>query len=1031
MTNVRDFLGALALAVLTLLVTAPPADAAVGDQLKKLRLPPEIACQETGVGASLALVPGDLIGFPQFKVLVVTSCSEDATAAGSKAKFLYFLDPSKDPADLIRVIPTKFVPANGWGALALRNSTGDLIGCASRAATEQPAVYAIDIDSSNRIPDGTSTLLFTADSDTTSFCSGLGWDGSDRSVFHGLPLNRTIFHYDLTGARKGTFNGPTTFFDGLAIGGPSLFVGASPSETGRTSIYQLNKTTGAEFQSFATNAHLHDLECDPITFAAQGKDAIWSRGTGVFDSDETLFAFEIPRGSCGFAGGPPVVPAACPDGSTKDTDGDGLLDCWEKDGIDFDGDGKVDLQLYDVNGDGKIDDDEKADPNVKDIYLEVDWMEQHKPLPAALNALVQRFRNAPVDCDPAAPNNRKKCKGIRLHIQVDPKPALPHANEIAFERCTGPATGGMPDFDDIKRAQFGTEDERKPAAINRLNAKRFAFHYVLFAHKQKGSGSSGCAELPGNDVLVTLGGFNKVRGHNTGNRDQQAATLMHELGHNLNLRHGGGNDDNCKPNYLSIMSYTRQFTYVIGNRVIDYSRQLLPTLDETKLNEPLGIGPKVPKAIKTAYGPPMPTPPVVRGDRPIDWDQDGNTTNAAAMADVNKGVRDSCNGSGVQLAGYNDWANLQYDFKSSFGFADGDHLDIAQNEITFEEADAANADDDGDGVPNLEDDCPMVADPDQIDADGDGVGDACEASIDPCVIDSDGNGSPNAVLQDLDSDGDCELPSYLSVPGTLRLVSPGRYQLRGKTSITADSIVVDAGAVLEADPDNATSATLVARNGDIVSHGTIDVELGDNLALRASNAIDLEGDFRLAAHDTLSINGRHGVTIAPDAFDPDGPFTLLGGHRVDIKAQGVDGSIRLARARIASSSSINLITNVNISEPGPKSIVIEDRSFLTTDPHLTGLPAAGTILVDSTGPVTISDSTLDSGRTIVVRTRHQGDSLTLEDETRLEACLPIQNGLVNLSGVNQDGGIIDDGSTTIVGNLRTTDGTTILEACPR
>ena len=30
---------------------------------------------------------------------------------------------------------------------------------------------------------------------------------------------------------------------------------------------------------------------------------------------------------------------------------------------------------------------------------------------------------------------------------------------------------------------------------------------------------------------------------------------MHELGHNLGLRHGGGDDTRCKPNYLSIMSY--------------------------------------------------------------------------------------------------------------------------------------------------------------------------------------------------------------------------------------------------------------------------------------------------------------------------------------------------------------------------------------------------------------------------------------------------------------------------------------------
>jgi hypothetical protein len=46
-----------------------------------------------------------------------------------------------------------------------------------------------------------------------------------------------------------------------------------------------------------------------------------------------------------------------------------------------------------------------------------------------------------------------------------------------------------------------------------------------------------------------------------------------------------------------------------------------------------------------------------------------------------------------------------------------------------------NADDDGDGIPNLEDNCPAVANPDQTDTDGDGIGDVC----DPCTdVDNDG-----------------------------------------------------------------------------------------------------------------------------------------------------------------------------------------------------------------------------------------------------------------------------------------------------
>jgi hypothetical protein len=53
-------------------------------------------------------------------------------------------------------------------------------------------------------------------------------------------------------------------------------------------------------------------------------------------------------------------------------------------------------------------------------------------------------------------------------------------------------------------------------------------------------------------------------------------------------------------------------------------------------------------------------------------------------------------------------------------------------------------DDDGDGVPNLLDNCPSDANPGQEDVDGDGVGDVC----DNCVND------PNSDQSDIDGDGD-------------------------------------------------------------------------------------------------------------------------------------------------------------------------------------------------------------------------------------------------------------------------------------
>lgn len=83
------------------------------------------------------------------------------------------------------------------------------------------------------------------------------------------------------------------------------------------------------------------------------------------------------------------------------------------------------------------------------------------------------------------------------------------------------------------------------------------------------SGSSGIGEVrwyrspdfhafAGNDFLVTLGNFTHVDG-NAGTESDQWRTLVHEIGHNFGLRHGGNNHVNRKPRYHSIMNYVFQF----------------------------------------------------------------------------------------------------------------------------------------------------------------------------------------------------------------------------------------------------------------------------------------------------------------------------------------------------------------------------------------------------------------------------------------------------------------------------------------
>lgn len=95
--------------------------------------------------------------------------------------------------------------------------------------------------------------------------------------------------------------------------------------------------------------------------------------------------------------------------------------------------------------------------------------------------------------------------------------------------------------------------------------RRNIFHYLLMGNSQVANGtadSSGLAEYPGNDLIVTMGsgwGFSTTVGTNLNKLiNMQASTIMHELGHNLNLGHGGNESTNFKPNYYSIMNYIYQ-----------------------------------------------------------------------------------------------------------------------------------------------------------------------------------------------------------------------------------------------------------------------------------------------------------------------------------------------------------------------------------------------------------------------------------------------------------------------------------------
>jgi hypothetical protein len=183
---------------------------------------------------------------------------------------------------------------------------------------------------------------------------------------------------------------------------------------------------------------------------------------------------------------------------------------------------------------------------------------------------------------------------------------------------------------------------------------------------------AGIAEIRGDDILITLGtpgwGIDPSTGHTVGSVNQQEGTLMHELGHNLNFDHEGVDAINCKPNYLSVMSYSRSDSSLISNRSLDYSRKALNTLDENNLNENTGIAASVPPGQTIVYGP----PPVRFGTtgNGLDWNRNGIIGDVGVMADLNHiGVGNEsdttiwkgCTSTPGEVENsYNDWNRVVY-----------------------------------------------------------------------------------------------------------------------------------------------------------------------------------------------------------------------------------------------------------------------------------------------------------------------------------------------------------------------------------
>jgi len=296
-----------------------------------------------------------------------------------------------------------------------------------------------------------------------------------------------------------------------------------------------------------------------------------------------------------------------------DSDDDGLLDVWETAGVDTDNDGVIDLDLASMG----------ANAMRKDVFVESDFLQAtnhtHAPLQSSIKQIVQSFANSPAQ-------NPDGTTGIQLHVDTGSQygagtrfpvtgnggvtgtygdmggggTAIAEAGNEIIDGF-GKNTANLTQFADLKKANFDPKRE----AI---------FRYLVWGHQTNvraasGDCTSGETDASRHNFMVTLGGTHTdgtpcwdtdLNGFSVGT-GQQAGTFMHELGHTLGLQHGGNEETNSKPNYLSVMNYSFQFCTVMSAAGLlpggcDYSRfgpggTQIVDLDETNLDECVGIGP--------------------------------------------------------------------------------------------------------------------------------------------------------------------------------------------------------------------------------------------------------------------------------------------------------------------------------------------------------------------------------------------------------------------------------------------------------
>ncbi|MCX2180847.1 hypothetical protein KV205_09940 [Streptomyces sp. SKN60] len=410
----------------------------------------------------------------------------------------------------------------------------------------------------------------------------------------------------------------------------------------------------------------------------------------------------------------------------SDADQDGIADRYERYGV-RNPDNSVAVDLPGL----------QADPLHKDLFVELDYSAGSEPSHEAIQAVEHAFAVAPL-------SNPNGVDGVTLHVDsgglhdktamegapegtcndgldndgvngIDGADANCNDRELGVEDYTANCNNGIDDDGDGRPDAQDPDcvvgddlgggnpiaaplancnldaDYRDTKARNFQLLRQKAFNYVLYTTQDVDTDGAGP------DTGCNSGGYGS--GTDIILYRTDPGSFMHELGHNLGLHHAGTDaKPNCKPNYVSVMSYSVQggIPRVGGGTIVDFSparitldgrppnatdpgrsTAVLPELKEDDLHENRVLDPRDPVnqfvfsngagGVSTV---PLNQNPDWNGDNPLDGGDDGD---AKQIVNIDAtGPADCANMStDEKLTGHDDWARVQTYMPNRFPVAGG------------------------------------------------------------------------------------------------------------------------------------------------------------------------------------------------------------------------------------------------------------------------------------------------------------------------------------------------------------------------